>query len=192
MASLESLRSALGSAGESASQERREASLSCRDTIQEVAAELLPTTDTPASIIGIVVSIDGVSTASAVESGGPPATNAFESDTTGAVVVVGAAQKAQHIGMSRVARQRAEGLTAGLRDAREGHPSRAIEMESLELLQATSVSREQRRQVWSLRREQMLLEESGEQPPAQAATAATALVVRPEASATVGRKGQLF
>ena len=104
MASLESLRSA----GESASQERREASLSCRDTIQEVAAELLPTTDTPASIIGIVVSIDGVSTASAVESGGPPATNAFESDTTGAVVVVGAAQRREDLEAKKLFRPAAK------------------------------------------------------------------------------------
>ena len=66
MASLESLRSALGSAGESASQERREASLSCRDTMQEVAAELLPTTDTPASIIGIVEKVSSLKTTTRV------------------------------------------------------------------------------------------------------------------------------
>ena len=109
MASLESLRSA----GESASQERREASLSCRDTMQEVAAELLPTTDTPASITGIVVSIDGVSTASAVESGGPPAINAFESDTTGAVVVVvGAAQRREDLEAKKLFRPPAAKITA--------------------------------------------------------------------------------
>ena len=59
-------------------------------------------------------------------------------------------------------------------------------MASLEALQSTSGSREERHQEWSQRREQMLRADAGEVPPAQA-TAATAMVTRPQAaSASMG------